>query len=212
PHGPRNVRVSRQAISLRTIGVRENVDHVCPTNAGRIVDTRLLISIGTQLLGPPLSLSEQVFTTPEAKAVCRTRLDAGWLQTDCCPVRAESALVNFGRLRAQARHIKWTSGDAVATADAVVVVEIYCTIWQYDNGTRRWTSPQASRIGAVHALVLSHVPGHAPVVFSFVELNQVPEVVREVRQGLVGAAGAQSKFLIVPLLAGDLASLAANAG
>src|SRR5262245_43916155 len=86
PHGPGNVWVSRQAIGLGPIGVSEDVNHVCLTHTGRIVDTRLLIAVGAQLLGSPFGFVEQVFATAKAQTVCRTSLDAGRLQTDSCPV------------------------------------------------------------------------------------------------------------------------------
>ena len=65
---------------------------------------------------------------------------------------------------------------------------------------------------AVHALVLAHQPVQPALVLVFPELDQVPEVLRQIRQRLIRAhlhRGLWRK--VVPLLAGDFAGLAPDA-
>ncbi len=74
---------------------------------------------------------------------------------------------------------------------------------------------QAARqpgVGAVHALVLAHQPVQRAVLLVLAEPDQVPDVRRHVGQRLVGPhLHGGFRRQIVPLLAGHLAGLAADA-
>ncbi len=132
------------------------------------------------------------------------------------PVGAERALVDLLRHRREPRHVEGAAGDAVAAADAFVVVEVDDAVLPPEDGPGRGAGLEASGVDAVHALVLRHEPGEAAVLaLDFLELDDVPEVVAQVGQRLiravVGLRDANGQALIVPLLAGGFAGFAADA-
>src|SRR6202034_4086288 len=77
------------------------------------------------------------------------------------------------------------------------------------GGTRR----EASRIGAVHALILAHQQLHRAVfALVLVELDQAPVIPSRFRHGLVAVVkGCFAEGVAVPFEAGNLARLAADA-
>ena len=90
--------------------------------------------------------------------------------------------------------------------------EIDGAVGELRDGARGGAGRDTAGIGTVHALEFRHQPGGSAVRFDFVELDQVPEIRREIRHRLIAAVeGAESVFLIVPFLAGNLAGFAADA-
>src|SRR5205823_519494 len=173
-------------------------------------------------LGPPvlfqslhtrLGLAKKVFARAEAEAVRRASLDAGGLESHGDAVCTEGALVNLLCDWIQLGHVERTAGHAIAAADALVLIEIDDAVRVLDDGAGRGARAQATRIDAVHALILGHEPHRLPVLFGLVELDQVPEAVRQIGKGLVGPGKVtDGELLVVPFLAGHLARLAADTG
>ena len=79
PDGPGNVRVARQSVGFRTVGMSENVDHIGPAHIRRIVDVGVLEPASPELLRPAFNLVEQVFAFSETQAMRWASLNAGRL-------------------------------------------------------------------------------------------------------------------------------------
>src|SRR5215831_7018918 len=166
----------------------QHVDHSRAAHSRRIVYARFRETVMiAKLLGPPLGNFLHIVLAAKVQASCGTRLDARGLQPFTDAVRTQRALINSLRFMIEFRDVKWTAGDAIAAAYAVFLLKIDDAVGVLDYGTIRWTRRQASRLRAVHALVLAHQP-HQRAVFALVlvELDQVPVVPARIRHGLVG--------------------------
>ena len=148
------------------------------------------------------------------QATRRAGLDARRLEPFAHAIRAKRALENAMRLRVHLRNVKRASGDAIAAADAIGLLEIDDAVGVLDDGAVRGTSRQAAGLGAVHALVLAHEP-HQRAVFAFVlvEEDQVPVIPARLRHRLVGVTeDGFAERQVVPFHAGHFAGFAADAG
>ena len=133
-----------------------------------------------------------------------------------CPTRSEHSvhLYTFFVVGVELRDVERAARDAVLTADAVLLVEVDDAVRVLDDGAVGRARAEAARVLAVHALVLAHEPHQRAVVaLVLVELDQVPVVPRRRGHRLVGVVeGGLAERQVVPLDAGDLARLAADAG
>ena len=113
----------------------------------------------------------------------------------------------------QFRNIERTAGDAVAASNAVVRIEIHDPVRMLHDRAGRRACFQASRIHAMHALILRHQPQRlSGIGFVLVELDQVPEVWLKIRKRLIGSFEVGKRYrLVVPFLARDFTRLAADA-
>src|SRR5438046_5031147 len=84
-----------------------------------------------------------VFRT-EMQAPGRTRLDARRLESFAHAVGAERALEHAMSLRIHLRNVEGAAGDAVATADAVGLLEIHDAIGVLHDGAIGRASGQAT--------------------------------------------------------------------
>src|SRR5437899_11426197 len=91
----------------------------------------------------------------EVQTAARAGLDARGLQPFANAIRAKSALENAMRLRVHFRNVKGASGDAVAAADAIGLLEINDAVGVLHDGPVRGTRRQASGPSAMHAMVLA---------------------------------------------------------
>ena len=93
------------------------------------------------------------------------------------------------------------------------MIEVDNAVGVLNNGAGRRTRPEAARVHAMHALILRHEPQRrAYLRFCFVEFDQIPEVVSEVRHCLISAFEiAEGDLLVIPLLAGDFTRFTADA-
>jgi len=74
-------------------------------------------------------------------------------------IRAQRALINFLRAQDVNRGIlNGQARDAELATDAVILIKIHNAVGVLHNCTIGWTRCQASRIGAMHALIFSHQP------------------------------------------------------
>src|SRR5262249_4124446 len=102
---------------------------------------------------------------------------------------------------------------AQPAADALLGVHVDDAVRVLDDGTRSGARSEAARVGAVHALVLPEQPREVPVHLRLVEADQVPELSVERGECLVAPdLLSGDRWQVVPLLARDLAGLAADAG
>ena len=166
-----------------------------------------------ELLRAFLGQREHVHLGAELQAAGRACLDARGLEPLTHPVRTQRALVDLLGPRIEFRDVKRTPGHTVLTSDAVLLIEIDDAVGVLDDRAVRGARAQATRILAVHALVLAHRPHQRPVVFRvLVELDQVPVVPRRRRHRLVRVVERRlGERHVVPFDARDLARLAADA-
>src|SRR5713101_4471879 len=192
----------------------QDVNHVRAADALRVVYTGILETGDIhQLLGAALRQSQHVFLGAEMQAAGRARLDARRLQALSDAVGTQRALEYLFRCGIEFRDVERAAGDAVAAADALFLLEVHDAVGVLHDGPVGGTRDQATRLGAVHALVLAHEP-HEIAVFGgvHVELDQVPEIPRRIRHGLVGVVeDGLAVRQAVPFQAGHFAGLAADA-
>src|SRR6185436_16805034 len=106
-----------------------------------------------------------------------------------------------------------TARPAVLAADAAVGVHVDDAVRVLHDRARRGARRETARVLAVHALVLAHEPHQRAVLLALGELDQVPVLRVERRHRLVGGELLRREDAeVVPLLARDLARLAADAG
>src|SRR5262245_13078621 len=166
-----------------------------------------------KLRGARLGEAEHVGLRPELQAPGRTRLDARRLEPLPDAIRAQRALVDLLRAAVELRDVERTAGDAVLTADAVLLLEVDDAVRVLDDRAVGRARAQAAGILAVHALVFAHQPLQRAVrVLVLVELDQVPETPGRRRHRLVRVV--EVRLLerhVVPLDARHFARLAADA-
>src|SRR5579859_237786 len=214
-YGPRNARIGRQtAVKLRLAGVVQHVDHASPADARRIINSCLReIVMFAKLFRALLREVLHVIFAAEMQAACWTRFDARRLQSFAHAVRAQGALEDAVRFRIHLRNIEGTARDAVAAANAVGLLKINNAVGVLHDGAIGGARSKASRLRAVHALILPHQPHErAVVLLMLVEKNQVPIIPARFRHRLIGVV--EHRFAegqIVPLHAGNFASFAADA-
>src|SRR5215831_12927625 len=188
-------------------------DHAGSLHARRIVEGCMGEAICLELRHAVLAQCDHVLLGSELQAAGRARFDASRLKAHLDAVDAQRALGHLARVLVELGNVEGTPSGAQAAANALIRVHIDNPVAVLDDRARCRTSGEATWIGAVHALVLTHQPSNTAIVFTFVETNQVPVVRgqgghRLVSAGLLRVLGLE----IVPLLAGDLACLAADAG
>ena len=114
------------------------------------------------------------------------RLDARRFEPHRHAVIAQRALEDFARRRTEFRNVEWAACHAISATDAVRFLEIDDAVGILDDGGVGWACGQATRIGAVHALILAHQQHHGAVfALMFVELDQVPVIPCRLRHRLV---------------------------
>src|SRR6267378_7726537 len=217
PHSvsPRDLRILRQVtVAFGISCIVEHVDHMRSAYRLRIVDAGVLpAEIVAQLLRALLGDEFHVDFGAELETAGRTCLDARGFETLADAVGAECALVNALGLGIEPRNIKRTTGHAEFAADTVFLVKVDDAVGVLHDGPIGRTSCQASRIGAVHALIFAHEPlDRAIGILVLIELDEVPEIPARLRHGLVGVVeGGRAEGHVVPLNACYFARFAADA-
>src|SRR5215216_2878019 len=110
-------------------------------------------------------------------------------------------------------NVERTTGDAVATTNAVLLLKIDDSVFVFDDGAIGGTGTQTTWIFAVHALILAQQPHQIAVALVFGKLDQVVVVPLRGGHRLVSIIeGRFSKWVIVPFNTGDFAGFATDAG
>src|SRR3569832_1850402 len=180
-----------------------------PRAAPRRIGVTALLEVGYA----PFGMMDHVLLGAEDQRAGGTGLDAGRLQAHRHPVRAQRAFVGLAVLLRDARDVERTAGDAIAAADAVLLVEIHDAVRILDDGARRRAGLEAARVIAVHAAVLADQPFQTSLLhLHFGEAHHGPGLVGEVARVVVEAdVGADLVAQVVPFHARRLAGLAADA-
>src|SRR5215475_1707976 len=111
------------------------------------------------------------------QAARRAGFNTSRLQALAHSVSAQCALENALGLLVQFRNIEWTSRNAVAAANALILLKIHDTVGVLDDRAVCGARSQAAWICAVHALVFPHQPHQRAVIsFVLVEKDQVPVI------------------------------------
>src|SRR5438477_9855854 len=111
-----------------------------------------------KLFSATLRKEVHIYFTTGVQTAGRARLDARRVEPFADAIRAKRALENAMRLGVHLRNVKRASGDAVAAADAIGLLEIHDAVGVLHDGAVRGASGQTAGFGAVHALVLAHQP------------------------------------------------------
>src|SRR5438309_3106066 len=216
-YGPRDVGIFRKAaVDFRLGRVMQNINHASAANAWRIVHSGVReIGMLAKLLRAPFGKKPHILLTAEVQTARRAGLDARRLEPFADAIRAQRTLENAMGLGVHLRNVKRASGDAIAAANAIGLLEIDDAIGVLHDGAVRWARRQAAGLGAMHALVFAHQPHQRTVFLAdvFVEEDEVPVIPARFRHRLVGVVeNGFAEGKVVPLHAGDFASLAADAG
>ena len=165
----------------------QHIDDAGSAHACRIVDARLLDSVVlTKLLGASLREVHHVVLGSEVETAGGAGLDASRLQSLAHPVNAQRALEHLLGRGIELGNIERTSADTIAAANAILLLKINDAIGVLHDRAIGGTRLQASRIGAVHALVFAHEQRDAAVfALVLVELDEVPVIPRRFRHRLV---------------------------
>src|SRR5438445_7542093 len=216
-YGPRDVGILRNAaVTFRLGGAVQYVDDAGSANARRSVHSGVrAIGMLAKLLRAPFGKKPHILLTAEVQPARRAGLDARRLEPFADAIRAQRTLENAMGLGVHLRNVKRASGDAIAAANAIGLLEIDDPIGVLHDGAVRGTRRQAAGLGAMHALVFAHQPHQRTVFLAdvFVEEDEVPVIPARFRHRLVGVVeNGFAEGKVVPLHAGDFASLAADAG
>ncbi|MCY1359427.1 hypothetical protein D9M69_459980 [compost metagenome] len=191
----------------------QHVHHVGAADARRVVEAGMLEAARLEVDDAFGGVLLHVFLGAEDDGAGGAGLHAGRLQPDRNPVGAEGALVGLVVLLRDARDVEGAAGDAVAAADALVLVEVDDAVGVLDDGAGARAGRQAARVVAVHAAVLADQPLQlARLGLVLGEAHEGPGIGREVRRVVVGAVVlADLVTQVVPFRARHLAGLAADA-
>src|SRR5215469_1260758 len=115
-----------------------------PAHARWIVHTGIRVrGVLPQLLGALSGKFRHVLLAAEVEATGGTGLDAGGLEADAYPVRAERALVDLLGRRVELGNIERATGYTILAADAVLLLEIDDAVGVLNDGTVRGAGAQA---------------------------------------------------------------------
>ncbi len=154
-----NTRIVRKpGIDFRFVGVMENVHHVRTADAGRIVETGVVIAAGLQVLDAAFGVLLHFFFGAEGDGVGRTGLGASRTLADGNAIRAKRALIRFVIDLGDARNVERATFHAVAAADAVLVHEVDDAVRVLNDRAGRGAGLETARILAMHATVLADQP------------------------------------------------------
>src|SRR5580704_4599412 len=149
----------------------------------------------------------------KVQAAGRAGFDAGGFEALAHAIHAERALENLTGTGTELGDVKRAPANAVAAADAVVLLEVHDAIRVLHDGAVCRASGKASRVFAMHALIFAHQQHQAAVLaLMLVEFDQVPVVPGGFGHRLVGVIeGGLTERIPIPFQAGNLAGFAANA-
>src|SRR5262249_56144098 len=103
-----------------------------------------------------------VILRAEVQAACGARLDASGLKAFADPVGAECAFVNAFGDGVELRNIEGAAGDAIAAADAVVLLKIDDAVGVLHDRAVRRAGLQPAAPAPRHPLLFPHHPLQQP--------------------------------------------------
>src|SRR5262249_2238247 len=107
----------------------QNVNHASAADTWGIVNACVReIVVVLELFRPLVCQNEHVFLAAKVQTAGRARLDARWLESFADAVGAERAFVNALGFFVEFRNVERAAADAVAAADALVLLEIDDTV------------------------------------------------------------------------------------
>src|SRR5699024_7134256 len=195
------------------ICVLEYIHHVCATDALRVIQTGIVITAGLQILNALLSVEFHVLFGTKSNGASRTGLNTGGLLADSYTVRTQGAFVHLVVLFGHTRNIKRTTGNTVAAANAVVLIEIHNPVSVLHDGPGCRAGLQATWFHTVHTAIFADQPLEiAFVVFVLGKTHQRPGLRAEI-VGVVIYPDVLANIVaqIVPLHTCDLTGLAPDA-
>src|SRR6266513_6498365 len=156
-YGPRNMRVLRQAtVKFRLGSIMQHVNHAGATHARWVVHAGIReVGMIAKLFRASFSKELHIVLAAEVQAARRTRLNARRLQPFAHAIRAQRAFEDAVGLRVHLWNVERAARDAISAADAVGLLEIDDAICVLHDRAVRGTRRQASRLRAMHALVLA---------------------------------------------------------
>src|SRR4029077_13934202 len=152
--------------------VVQDVNYACAAHPRGVVHARAgEVGMFAQLFRAPFGKRLHVVLASKVQAASGAGLYAGRLKAFAHAVGTEGALEDAISLRVHLRDVERASRDAVTAADAVSLLEIHDTVGVlHDRAVGRARS-EATRISAVHALILAHEP-HQRAVFALVLVEE----------------------------------------
>src|SRR5262249_14139321 len=100
------------------------------------------------LFGALVRETKHMFIAAKMQTAGPSSLDASWLRSFADAIRAERALVNSFGFLVEFRNIERAAADAIAAADALVLLEIDDAIRVLDDRAVGRARGEAARLGA----------------------------------------------------------------
>src|SRR5260221_880078 len=175
-YGHRDSRIARQsAVKFRLGGVVQDVNHAGAADARGIVYAGVFITeVIAKLFGAILGKELHVVLGAKVQAAGGAGLDASRFKPLADAIRAQGTLVHPLGDAVELRNVERAAGDAIATADAVILLEIHDAVGVLNDGAVGGGRFQATGLGAGHTLGFAHQPlQRAVFAFVFVEEDQV---------------------------------------
>src|SRR5208337_3392737 len=145
-------------VELRPVGMVQNIHHVSPADAGRIIKARLLVATRLQILDAVLRVCLHLLLGPEDDRLSGAGLGAGGPLPDCDSVGAQGAFVGGVVDPGDARDIERAALHAITAADAVLMDEVDDAVGVLHDRAGRRARFEAAGLGAMHAAVLADQP------------------------------------------------------
>src|SRR5690625_6533699 len=173
----------------------------------------MIITAGWQIFDAHMCGDFHVLFATKGNGAGGTGLDTGRLLADSDTVRTQGALVHLVVLFGHAWNIKRTTGNAVAAANAVVLVEVHNAVSVLYDGTRCGASLETTRLHTVHTAILADQPFKiAFIVLVLGKAHQCPRFRAEIVRVVIDPhVLANIVAQIVPLHTRDLTGLAPDA-
>src|SRR5690554_1933048 len=191
----------------------QDVHHMGSANPCRVVQPCVLEAPAFQVLDTPVGVGFHVILGAEYNGSGRAGFHAGGLQPHRYSVGAQGALVGLLILLRNAGNVERTTGNAVAAANAVILVEVDNTVIVLNDGAGTGAGLETARIRAVHTAVLADQPFQIAIRgFVFLKPHHGPGVLGQVR-GVIVDADVPADLIpdVVPFHTCDLTGLTANA-
>ena len=209
----RDLGILRQPVVVEHVAAGHHVHHVEAVHPRRVVQQGVVEAAILQLGDLGLAVRQHLLARAEADRPRGARLHARRLEAPGHPVDAHRALVDLLGGLIEAGDVEGAARHAVLAPDALGLVEVDDAVLVLHDRPGSRAGQQAAGLVAVHAAVLADQPGEIAVVE--VDLLEPHEVPGGGGQVLVALVAAEVEGLVglevVPLLAGDLAGLAADA-